>query len=92
MLQFSPQPDEKLVDALGEVKDSVGDWHDWVELLKIARKVLDPHSDLAILKNIENTGNQKFENALATARQVRARYFAGGERHKLGRTVLQMAG
>ena len=91
MLQLNPQPDEKLVEALGEVKDSVGEWHDWVQLVKIAQKVLDPRSDRTILKHIENTGNQKFESALATAMRVRARYFTGGEHHKLNGAVLQMA-
>jgi len=91
MLQLNPQPDEKLVEALGEVKDSVGEWHDWIQLVKIAQKVLDPRSDRTILKHIENTGNQKFESALATAMRVRARYFTRGEHHKLSGAVLQMA-
>jgi CHAD domain-containing protein len=38
-----------LVAALGEVKDAIGDWHDWEELLSIAAKGLetgnqDPYS------------------------------------------------
>ena len=91
MLQLSPQTDEKLVDALGGVKDSIGEWHDWVELFKIAQKVLDPHSDRSILKRIEDTGQQKLECALATARQLRARYFPAPGPGKASRKVLEMA-
>lgn len=90
MLQLSGQPDDKLVDALGEVKDSIGEWHDWVELLIIARKVLDPQSDREILKNIETTGTQKFDSALGTARKVRAQYLSAADQ-KAGKNVLQMA-
>ncbi len=90
MLQLSPQADEKLVEALGEVKDSIGEWHDWIELLKIAQRVLDPRSDREVLKSIKGTGNQKFEHALATANRLRERYFPGAGPPKTGKRVLQM--
>lgn len=91
ILQLSQHADEKLVDALGEVKDSIGEWHDWVELLKIAQKMLDASSDREVLKHIEDTGNQKFERALAIANRVRERYFSGHDPRKKTKKILQMA-
>ena len=91
MLQLSPQADEKLVDALGEVKDSIGEWHDWVELRKIAQEVLDPRSDGEVLQHIEEAGNQKLERALKTANQARERYLPGPDGRKTTKKILLMA-
>ena len=42
MLELSNEPNEQWVAWLGDVKDAIGEWHDWVGLLKIAKQVLDP--------------------------------------------------
>jgi hypothetical protein len=76
---------------LGEVKDSIGDWHDWVELLKIARKVLDAREDRGVLKDIETIGTEKLQRAMTMAGQLRERYFARPDGRKPGRKLLQMA-
>ncbi len=91
MLQLSPQADEKLVDALGEVKDFIGEWHDWVELLRIAQKVLDPRLDRDVLKHIEETGSEKLESSLKIANLARERYFTGAEGRRTSKKILQMA-
>ncbi|MGB6689861.1 MAG: CHAD domain-containing protein [Terracidiphilus sp.] len=76
MLQLAEKADKQIVDALGKVKDEVGDWHDWQELARIARGVLDPEEDRAALKKIEEIGSRKFKHALATANTVRSEYFS----------------
>lgn len=91
MLQLSQHPDEKLVDALGEVKDTVGEWHDWIELSKIARKVLDPQSDSGVIKRIEGTGNTRLVAALTAANKVRERYFGVSDGRRASRKILPMA-
>ena len=91
MLQLSATADERLVDALGEAKDSIGDWHDWVELRRIAGKTLDPHSDGEVLAKIERTGKEKLQAALAIANRVRGRYFALHGGRSASRKILQMA-
>jgi hypothetical protein len=83
--------DTKLLDALGEVKDSVGEWHDWVELLKIAGKVLDPQSDREILNRIENTGHARLAAGLDAANKVRQRYFSISDGRKASRKILPIA-
>lgn len=76
MLQLSKAADGAMVDALGKVKDEVGDWHDWQELARIAKDTLDPVQDRSALRQIEEIGQVKFEKALATANAVRNEYFA----------------
>ena len=37
VLRLAHKPtNQKFIDALGQVKDAIGDWHDWEELLEIA--------------------------------------------------------
>ena len=91
MLQLNEQADEKLVAALGEVKDSIGEWHDWVELEKIARKLLDPKSDRELLGHIQRTGAEKLKIALAAANHIRDKYFNLRDGGKAGKKILQMA-
>jgi CHAD domain-containing protein len=78
MLQLSNEVDGKIIEELGELKDQVGDWHDWQELARIARGVLDAREDQTALKRIEEIGNRKYKSALAKANQVRAEYFQNG--------------
>jgi CHAD domain-containing protein len=76
LLQLTKGANPKLVDALGVVKDRIGDWHDWQQLAKIAEKVLDPQDDRATLKKIDEMGKKKFNQALAAAQALKARYLS----------------
>jgi len=78
MLQLSRAADRKTVEALGKVKDEVGDWHDWQELARIAHQVLSPEADQGALKRIAEIGTRKFKQALKTANEVRDRYLVDG--------------
>jgi CHAD domain-containing protein len=91
MLQLSQEADAGLLKALGEVKDAIGEWHDWVELLKIAGAVLDPASDRLVLKRIEDTGRAKLVAGLGAANNVRQRYFRREEGRKAKRKILPVA-
>jgi CHAD domain-containing protein len=90
MLQLVPPDDRRLLDALSDVKDAIGDWHDWAELLKIARKVLDPGSDGQLLQRIDEIGSEKLQQALTAANQLRERYFNETGAGQNGRGLLQM--
>ena len=82
VLQLSGQDDE-LTDSLGEVKDQIGEWHDWTELDAIAKKVLSDCENRGVITQIEQTAKQRFETALRTAQQLRSQYFEPeGRRHK----------
>ena len=53
VLQLFPGADPGLVDSLAKVKDDIGDWHDWQQLLAIAREVLDARKDKTLLAEID---------------------------------------
>lgn len=74
LLQLAEDTNLNLVNALAEVKEQIGDWHDWQLLAKIAEKVLDPKDDLATLKKIDKIGNNKFNRALAAAQAMKKKY------------------
>jgi CHAD domain-containing protein len=75
MLELGDEPNAAWLDRLGNVKDSIGEWHDWVELLKIARNVLDPGPEAGILNRIDTITQEKFRTALTAANQMRKRIF-----------------
>ena len=74
ILQLSADTDAALVDALGNVQRRVGDWHDWQQLDEIAREVLNPERDGALLARIAQTAKRKFDQALAAANALRGKY------------------
>lgn len=74
VLQLFPQADQGFVNALGNVKDGIGDWHDWQQLQEIAREVLDAQKDRELLEQIEKKIQQKFTRALSAANALRRRY------------------
>ncbi len=80
ILQLFPNSDLGFVEALGKVKDQIGDWHDWQQLSGFARQALDARQDRALLKQIERTGERKLEEALAAATALRRRYLKNGRK------------
>jgi hypothetical protein len=70
VLQLAENPDNDFVDALDEVKDDIGEWHDWQELLGIGRNVL-PHRGCKLLSEIQSTAQKKLELAIDAANRVR---------------------
>jgi CHAD domain-containing protein len=78
ILQLLPQTDPAanpgLISALGEVKDKIGEWHDWQQLADTAREILDPAEDRALLTKIDQVGKRKFRQGLASANSLRKRY------------------
>lgn len=75
MLELSNEPNEQWIKWLGEVKDAIGEWHDWVGLLNIAKEVLDPGTDAEVLKRIKKRSDERFNAGLTAANQMRKRIF-----------------
>lgn len=65
--------DIALVGKLGEVKDAIGDWHDWVELTDIAVDALDHRPSCALSKRIAGTRESKYRHALVLSQRLIAR-------------------
>jgi CHAD domain-containing protein len=61
----------KLVDDLGIVKDAIGEWHDWEELVSIAKKVLEHGAGCGLLKELKGTAEQKYAHALELVETLR---------------------
>jgi CHAD domain-containing protein len=74
VLQLSGE-DNELTKSLGEVKDQIGEWHDWTQLDAIAKEVLSDCKNCKVIARIEHTAKQKFETALKAAQQLRSKYF-----------------
>jgi CHAD domain-containing protein len=74
VLRLADDPDQNLLNALGSVKDVIGEWHDWEELVGIAEKTLDHGTQCKLTQTLKATTQKKFDNALSEAEQLRKRY------------------
>jgi len=72
----------EFVKDLGEVKDSIGEWHDWEELSAIAADVLDHGSVCRLQQELKRIRDSKYEHALALASKLRKTYLNTSERKK----------
>jgi CHAD domain-containing protein len=78
VLQLAEGQDSEFVDALGKVKDAIGEWHDWNELAALATEILDHGSGCKVIKQIRDTARAKFDHALALAEAMQKKKFLGG--------------
>lgn|SRR6185437_1326182 len=73
-LQMEMDPaDQDLINALGEVKDAIGEWHDWRQLAKIAHNDLTHGSECKLIPLLQKITQQKLRDALAVAKAGRRR-------------------
>jgi CHAD domain-containing protein len=64
---------EHIIDDLKEVKDAIGEWHDWEELHGIATRLID-HASCKVTKTLRTTSDSKFAHALRLSRRLSATY------------------
>jgi len=74
VLELSGDKDA-LVKALGNVKNKIGDWHNWVELSAVARDTLSHRESCAVLKQIRSRTQKYLREGIAEANRMRMRYF-----------------
>ncbi len=65
--------DRGLIETLGQVKDAIGEWHDWQQLVIIARDHLQHGSKCKLIPLLRKTTQQKLKHALAVAQAGRRR-------------------
>ena len=70
--------DSGLVNKLGEVKDAIGEWHDWTELAAIATEILDHRPACNLIRQIRSTTDTKLDRALSLAVRMRSKYLGIG--------------
>lgn len=74
VLQLGPTAEDGFIAALGEVKDRIGEWHDWQQLSVVASSIIEHAGECPVRKQIEATEREKLEQALASANAMRMRY------------------
>ena len=77
ILQLTGSEDRKLIDDLGEIKDSIGAWHDWNELAAAVSEKLDHGSQCELSRQARAAEKEHFAHALAQTNALRKKYFAG---------------
>ena len=66
LLELENNPaDRQLIETLGEMKDAIGEWHDWQELLTIAKEQLPHGPECKLVRSFEAIAEQKFNHALS---------------------------
>lgn len=78
VLRLAGNANSEFVTVLEEVKEAIGDWHDWHRLREIANKVLDAGEKSAVVKKIEEMERSRFKQALAVTYAMRRQYLGGG--------------
>jgi CHAD domain-containing protein len=75
VFQLSKQPgNSEFLEELGDVKDAIGDWHDWEQLVGIAADALDHGSSCKLIKDMKKTAQSKYRHALLLTRSLRSHY------------------
>jgi len=65
---------QDFINKLGEVKDAIGEWHDWEELIAIAEEVDSHDGNCRLLERLKEISRRKFEAAMKSAEQMRSGY------------------
>jgi len=65
---------QEFITRLGEVKDAIGEWHDWQELTEIAEDILDHGTRCQLLRELQRISEVKYQPALALADAMRKKY------------------
>jgi CHAD domain-containing protein len=68
--------DQEFVQQLGGVKDAIGEWHDWEELVAIAAKALDHGPSCALIKALKASCDKKYDHALSLTQHLRSHYLS----------------
>ena len=73
-LEIMPRADERLLNHLGEVKDRIGEWHDWHVMVAIAEQVLDHGTGCPLLREIRREERASGRTAITAGNKFRKRW------------------
>lgn len=86
--------DQQFIDELGKVKDAIGEWHDWGELIAIASDVLEHDGQCKLIGEMKKLHQEKYDEALEIAYRMRNEYLGGiaepRQRRNRGKRGLQV--
>ena len=80
VLQIATPRDEALLKALSDMQTAIGEWHDWEELLGIAKEVLRHGRKCGMVRELQLHTDESFDAAMKNANAVRKRYFTRGSK------------
>ena len=81
VLQMAEKSDrQEFVWQLGEVKDAIGEWHDWEELVGIAKTVIEHGSNCGLLDDLGNIADRKYHKALTLTEDMRRKFLPMSDR------------
>ncbi|HVB55036.1 MAG TPA: CHAD domain-containing protein [Candidatus Acidoferrales bacterium] len=66
--------DRQFMDALGESKDAIGEWHDWEQMIAIAAELLDHEPECTVLTTLRTISREKYDLALSVTNRMREQY------------------
>ena len=78
------------VENLGDVKDAIGDWHDWEELVEIASKLLDHAGRCLLLAELKRVADSKYDHALSVALRLRKTYLQRSRPERKGAAIARV--
>jgi CHAD domain-containing protein len=82
VLQMAASDSTAFIDDLAKVKDAIGEWHDWEELVAIAQKELDHGNRCGLLAELKRISGTKYDDALALAEALRRNYLRNSHPRK----------
>ena len=83
MLQMAEKSDrQEFVWQLGEVKDAIGEWHDWEVLVAIAKTVIEHGSNCGLLDDLGNIADRNYHKALTLTEDMRRKFLPMSDRKK----------
>jgi CHAD domain-containing protein len=81
VLQLAVGSKSNFVEDLGKVKDAIGEWHDWEELIAVADDVLDHGPNCGLLRKLKETANSEYEKAVSLAEELRKKYLQSNKKN-----------
>jgi CHAD domain-containing protein len=68
-----------VIKALEDAKARIGTWHDWEELHRIAKDILDPSGDRDAMARIAEIERTKLKVAMNAAQSLRSRFLSAAQ-------------
>jgi hypothetical protein len=82
-LQLSEKPhSQEFVKKLGEVKDAIGEWHDWEDLRAIAAETVNSGPQSKLARQLKKITHEKLDKALLITNHMR-KTCGKAKRHRL---------
>jgi CHAD domain-containing protein len=92
VLQMATDGDRNdLVVRLGEIKDAIGEWHDWETLIAIATRQLAHGARCRLLREFRTISRRKYERALSLTVRMRRDYLRPSGRGQMARSMVRRA-